>query len=209
MRRQKKRHTYGKLYIVMLALVLLCASGVGVTLAKYIYAKSFKGTVTFTTTLAEDIQLKEHQAQRKTNGSYELTDVVVTENTYLAMPGVDIPKDPYFEIRNKSSVDAYLFVEVVEDGTKPNSVSYELSGDWAKLDGAKAKHGGAVYVYTGGGSTALPLDEDFGNATVKILKDDIIYVSETMEAFSEFQLEFYGYMIQSEGTASATEAYKR
>ena len=198
-----------KLYIGLLIVVLLGTSCAGTAMAKYLYAKSVTGTVTFSTILAEEILLQESKAERRRNGSYELSDTPAAENVYLAMPGVDIPKDPYFLITEKSAVDAYLYVEVVEAGTKPGTITYELSTDWKMLSGAEAKHGGRVYVYTGGSEDAQILNESFDQTKVSILKDNILKVSEKMEAFTEFQLQFYGYMIQSEGTTSAEEAYKR
>ena len=136
---------------LLTVLTLLLIALVGYASGKYSQTVSFDATVTFTAYLADSITLQEHEAQKQNDGSYMLCGNVVVSNTYTLIPGLDIPKDPYITIVNKTPVSAYLFLEVVDtldavDGNKP--VTYEMAEGWSLIAGLKGAHDGDVYIYT-------------------------------------------------------------
>ncbi|MBO5157989.1 MAG: InlB B-repeat-containing protein [Lachnospiraceae bacterium] len=186
----KKLQKLKKLHIVLL-LILIAVLGVlglqGIK-AKYTTSVSVRGNVTFSADLADSLSLYEHQANRKTDGSYELTDVKVGTvidpetrepltdirgNTYQVMPGVDIPKDPQIEITGKSALDSYLYVEIEDSLAQSDAsdsikktIQYELTDEWLKLAGVTGPNGTtskptSVYVYKGVDSVPMILDETF------------------------------------------------
>lgn len=155
--------------------------------AKYMTSVSLSGTVKFDAQLAENVTLQEHEALRNVDGSYSLGTKTTYKNSYSVMPGVDIPKDPYFTITDKSSIDAFLYVEIVDSSPDPDTVIYNLTTDWEKLDIQNRN----VYVYKGvfqGNTQDIP-----------ILNNNMIYISDQYDPASEnFNLKFYGYMVQKE-----------
>lgn len=168
------------------AMAVLIMTGIQ---AKYMTSVSLSGTVRFNAELADNVTLQEHKALRNADGSYSLNKSADTtiSNTYIVMPGVDIEKDPYFTITNKSSIDAFLYVEIVDSSPDPDTVIYNLTTDWEKLDIQNRN----VYVYKGvfqGNTQDIP-----------ILNNNMIYISDQYDPASEnFNLKFYGYMVQKE-----------
>ena len=189
------------------AVLAVCAiaAAVGVLImtgiqAKYMTSVPLTGTVTFNAQLADNVTLQEHKAVRNADGSYSLNKSADTtiSNTYIVMPGVDIPKDPYFTITNKSSIDVFLYVEIVDSSPDPNTVIYNLTTDWEKLDIQNRN----VYVYKGvfqGNTQDIP-----------ILNNNMIYISDQYDPASEnFNLKFYGYMVQIEDGKEAKDIFIR
>lgn len=196
----KKRR--GKPAVVFAVCVIVIATAVLIMVgirAKYMTSVPLSGTVTFKADLADNVTLTEHQAIRNADGSYSLNKSADTtnSNTYIVMPGVDIPKDPCFTITNKSSIDAYLYVEIVDDS--PITVTYELADGWDKLE----IEGRKVYVYNGSISQE-------GSQTIQILKNNKVYVSDKYDPTPEgFNLKFYGYMAQRENEETAEEIFNK
>ena len=184
--------------------VCAIAAAVGVLImtgiqAKYMTSVPLTGTVTFNAQLADNVTLQEHKALRNTDGSYYLGSETTDKNSYSVMPGVDIPKDPYFTITNKSSIDAYLYVEIVYVeivDNSPNTVTYQLTNDWTNLNIQDRN----VYVYTGGFQ---------GNPqNIPILENNMLYVSDQYNPVSsDFNLKFYGYMVQKEDEKEAKDIF--
>ena len=158
--------------------------------AKYIASAELSGKVTFQASLAEAFRLTEHNALRGADGSYTLGSAEVTNNTYMVMPGVDIPKDPALIVLNKTAVDAYLYAEVLETDL-PATVTYSVADTWLPLSISGA-HGGTLYVY----KTVLTQDDT--ERTYPILADSLLTVSESFDPLgtSDFNLKFYGYMAE-------------
>lgn len=189
-----KRKKFSRRFAAGIPALLFFALLVSGIYAKYIRTVSKPAEVTFYTNIAEDIRLAEHGAVKNADGTYVLNKKEVENNHYLVMPGVDIPKDPQVIIEAKSVVESFLYLEV--SGACPASVSFGLEDHWIALDGIAGKHGGQVYVYGKKGQGALPLDENFSEESIKILKGDVVHVSETYQEEEEFSLCFYGYMAQ-------------
>ena len=207
--------------------VLLIASLIGGAVGKYITTVSVPGKVTFIASLAEEVLLQEHKAIRNPDGSYSLTDEIAAadlngnSNVYELLPGLDIPKDPHIRVIGKTSIDAYLFVEVVENGdvsTDNKVITYTMDSGWLKLNGVTGKNNGTVYVYKGESSSAKVLNESIGpDWTAKILapltagKPETIRVSQkliTAASTGDDILTFYATMGEAAMGNNPTEVYK-
>ena len=194
--------------IPLLLAVLFCLSAVTfVAVAKYIKDIPFTGNVTFKAELAEKFTLTETQAVRQTDGSYILSGEQVTQNTYILMPGVDVPKDPKITITGKTTVPAYLYVEVCPDLPATDTVTYGIMPHWKAL-GIKGPHGGDVYVYAYPDGTVIILDGTVKDLTIRILDKDTLYVSDQLDRGTTATMTFYGYLAQQVSAyANATETF--
>ncbi len=195
-----KFHIMTALVVVVFSLLMT----VGVVYAKYIKSVDFSGNVTISAELVGDIELFEHKAVRVSDGGYTLGEDEVTTNSYILMPGVDVPKDPQIRITNKTAIDAYLYVEVV-DSLGSNGVSYAIDETIWTLLGIKGKNGGDLYVYY------TDLDETFngnGTGTINILEGNLITVSDNYNRESEgITLTFHAYMAETIGSESAEDVF--
>lgn len=195
------KHKKGKFVPVLLAcaaVLVLLGSGIR---AKYVTSVPLSGTVTIKGELADNVTLTEHEAARQADGSYILTETIATGNQYVVMPGVDIPKDPTITIKDKSSVPAYLYVEIVPSSLTPAAVKYEMytlgvEGDvWERI--ATTDDTRNVYVYK------LAFSGE-PSQSIQILKDNKIIISEKYDPMSApFSLQFYVYMVQQDGRTAA------
>ena len=186
--------------IAFLLAVLFCLSAVTfVAVAKYIKDVPYTGNVTFKADLVETFTLTETKAVRQTSGSYILSGEQVTQNSYILMPGVDVPKNPMVKITGKTAVPAYLYVEVCSN--LPATVTYAIVSHWTDLN-ITGPHGGKVYVYTS------VLDGTTENLTLPIIDKEILYVSDTLDRGTTATMTFYGYMAQQVSAyANATETF--
>lgn len=191
--------------IAFLLAVLFCLSAVTfVAVAKYIKDVPFTGNVTFKADLAETFTLTETKAERQTSegtydGTYILSGEQVTQNTYILMPGVDVPKDPKITITGKTAVPAYLYVEVCSN--LPTTVTYYMATGWEDLE-ITGPNGGKVYVY------GTVLNGTTPNLTIPILENDTLKVSQNLLRGTTATMTFYGYMAQQVSAyANATETF--
>ena len=186
-----------------LVLLVLCLLTTGALLGKYVTDTELKsGTVEFSAKLAESIVVREHKVDRAPNGKYILStsdaeDAYITdksspsEQEYILIPGVDIPKDPEVVITGKTDIPAYLFVEVVKTysgGSAPaeDPVTYTMRDCWKKVvatDNLRQPQSSAtdLYVYSTDGSkpTAIKGDGTADTAVeYPILEGDMVYVSQ-------------------------------
>ena len=147
-------------------------------------------------------ELKEHKATRQPNGTYDLENSIeVDRNEYIVMPGVDLAKDPFVQV--KTAEQAYLFVEVVN--TLPTGMTATVNTDqWTEVVGAVGQNGGKVYTLKDG-----PLAPAEELATHYILKDNKVVVDKDFAAPEDGigNLEFYGYLTQAAGFDSAIDAW--
>jgi hypothetical protein len=112
--KKTNKKSYLMIASVLLAVILIIGLVVGLSSAKYKTEKHLTGDVKFTVKLADIILIQEHEAVRQDDGSYVLGDNIVVEQSYMLMPGVDVPKDPFITVEGKTPIPAYLYVEVVE-----------------------------------------------------------------------------------------------
>lgn len=156
-------------------------------------------------------------------GIYTLEGETVQQNTYIGiMPNSKIEKDPFITIKNKTDTKAYLYVEVCEkdfpvDSEGKRKIKYELNDNWKLVEDAVGSHGGKVYVfqysvddeptqldsklYDSINETEGEIEKEIDVKTIKIyiLKDNEITADSTInnsDAVKEFQLNFYGYLVQ-------------
>ena len=207
--------------VVMTCVVLIATTG---TKAKYTTDKVVNQTpvtVTVTADLASNLEVKESKATRNPSGTYSLvTNELVKNNTYVLMPGVSIPKDPKVYVTGKTSIPAYLYVEVVNDTglvTEGNNAALKYSlvaPDWTKLDGVQGRHGGEVYAYKDVLQTEGTNTEDY---TVSILdpvyndgKDSVMVTSFFNADSANYlgTLTFYAYMAQKAGDAAPDATFE-
>ena len=167
-----KKRPLWRVLLLIAAVALICAL-IGSAVGKYIYTETLSASVTFSAEMAKNVVLQESKANRLPDGSYELTEAVVKDNTYTLIPGLDVPKNPHIIITEKSPVEAYLFVEVVEDLPGTGTITYSMASGWKEL-AVSGKHGGKVYVYN------KVLDENTTADPIYILKDNLIYVSQNL-----------------------------
>lgn len=182
---------------VLILLALLIALS-GYAAAKYVQTKTLGGTVTFTAKLAEEFYLRETEIIRQDDGNYTLGSEYVynTQQTYVLIPGVDIPKDPHIVIKGKTpNIPAYLFLEVV-DSTPNNSLVFSLSENWISAASLKQpQHDGMVYVYSADKNAPTPITQDYEKIT--ILTGDTVTVKQGLKTNHDKDpnsLTFYAYL---------------
>ena len=183
---EKRRSVSSKLFVMMLALVLVFGCAVGGTIA-WLTAKTDPVVNTFT---YGDINI-------------ELTES--TGSDYKIIPGVEIEKDPRVKVKAGSEA-CWLFVKVEEAGTfVANKVTYSIADGWTKGDGTKIPAN--VYYRE---VDAVKADSDFA-----VLKDNKICVSEDLSK-SDIQsittkptLTFTAYAVQRDGIDDAATAWAK
>ena len=146
--------------VLILSIILISICGAGY--AKYINQQKYTGTVTLKAELGT-IVLREHKAVRQDDGSYVLLDEGecaeedvenihehVTSNSYILIPGLDVPKDPHVVITKENDLPVYIYIEVI-DKTESDKLTYTISKEWEPLlnegNQVTTSNGGLVYVY--------------------------------------------------------------
>ena len=193
------------------AVVSVATSG---TKAKYTEAvPKWQVALTVNAELAASLEVKEHQLTGDYYDEYELSsDTLVESNAYVLMPGVSIPKDPKVYVTGKTSIPAYLYVEVVDSTDLVTSGEnaafvYSLTDDWTKLTEVTGKNGGEVYVY----NTVLQTEgENVQDFEIPILTGNTITVTEKLNTGSGYSgsLTFYAYMAQAVDGKTADEIFR-
>lgn len=205
----KKQIRTPLLVLLLVILVLSVIAGTGQVSAKYTTTITHKGTLRIKTSLAKDVQIQEHKANRQSDGSYALTDQLVHKNEYILIPGLDIPKDPHILITEKTPIEAFLFLEVVNK-TGSSAISYTVDDEhWQETNFTPKNKNGTVYLHIGTDDKPLILGENTPDSyTVPILKNDTVEVSQKLLSNPVDEtnpLEFYVYLIEKNTTASTPE----
>ena len=192
------------LYAIIAAL-LVCLLSLTYVYAKYVREVPLEGEVIISGQLATKLELFESAVKRQTDGTYKLLDTEVTESqSYILMPGVDVPKDPQIRITGKTAIPGYLFVEVV-DSSLPAKVTYTMADCWldTSLTGA---NGGTVYVYASGTTPVILNNTNCSDTfNTHILENDILDVKDSFAGGSGTLL-FNAYLYQKIGSAEASLA---
>ncbi len=172
-----------KLRILILSVCALLIFGGTVkdVWAKYVKDTTLNGNITFQAELG-DVLIREKQAVKQSNGTYMLNDVTLPDGTYndnyTMMPGVDIPRNAWVAVVDKSSIPAYVYFNAV--GGTPSgegnrtitctlaygTVTYTLADHWKWVSDTK-------YIYAPGGTAA----EVIANVDISVLSDNTMYVS--------------------------------
>ena len=193
-------------HVILIAAALLLLIGVAITAStvfgKYTTEDRIYGTFKVSSRLASRFALQEHEAVQGEDGAYTLdTNSLVTTNVYKLIPGLTIPKDPFISIEDKTSIPAYIYVEVVPASVSP-SVNYSVDATvWQELSGVTGPHGGQVYTYRAG----LVDDQSSGLDHIPILTSNSFSLPPLPITGTRETLTFYGYLIEPT-TASATAA---
>lgn len=191
---EKRRSVSSKMFVMMLALVLVFGCAVGGTIA-WLTATSATVENTFT---YGDINI-------------ELTETKPIGQEAKIIPGKNIDKDPKVTVKAGSEA-CWLFVKVKEtdwpefkeaDGTR--KISYNIADGWTLVPGETD-----VYYRTINTMTAA--DTDYA-----ILKDNKVTVSENLlktevsalaTAGTQFKLTFTAYAVQKDGINDVATAWK-
>ena len=172
--------------VVLSLLVVLLIGLIGVASGKYTTTISHRGKITFSASLAESVTIQE-----------------TTGTEYLLIPGHDITKDPKIVITGKTTIPAYLFVEVVNTLDAP--VTYGMASHWTELEGVTGPDGGKVYYY----NTVLTNTNVPGS--IGILNGNTVTVGQYLLSQSdddgEDVLKFNVKLIEKVGDADAIKAY--
>ena len=196
---------------ILLVLTMLSTSLVGGLLAKYIISDTVYDSAHVASAGIGMLKLREHKAKEtyQDSGVYRLLTEKdpVTENTYeKVLPGVDIPKDPFISLKLADTKVSYeLYIKVIESASFPEKVTYKLTNNWKYVrteGGTKiyqyVDENGEPFIFEAGDSYTDSTD----NGVIKILEDDMLYVSEHYVGTDangkkiEFSLKFSAYLKQ-------------
>lgn len=182
---EKRRSVSSKLFVMMLALVLVFGCAVGGTIA-WLTAKTDPVVNTFT---YGDINI-------------ELTETKPEGKQAKIIPGVDIEKDPKVTVKANSEA-CWLFVEVKEEGTfVADKVTYSVADGWTQ--GNDTDIPANVYYRE---VDAVTADTDF-----YVLKGNKVTVSnsltkEDITNITQPKLTFTAYAVQKDGMDTAAAAW--
>lgn len=183
---EKRRSVSGKLFVMMLALVLVFGCAVGGTIA-WLTAETAPVVNTFT---YGDINI-------------ELTES--TGSDYKIIPGVEIEKDPRVKVKAGSEA-CWLFVKVEEAGTfVGGKVTYSIANGWTQGDGEDVPKN-VYYRELGAATNDISFDVLAGNkinVSSDLTKEDIKDIT------TQPTLTFTAYAVQKDGIANAATAWPK
>lgn len=189
MSKRKKKGVSTKVFLSLLALVLVVGCAVGGTIA-WLTAKTDPVVNTFT--------------YGKIN--IALTETKPENKQATIIPGVNISKDPKVTVKAGSEA-CWLFVKVVEGGTfVADKVTYSIADGWKALDATN--YPGVYYREV----NAVTADTDF-----YVLKDNMVTVSENLTkeevksvtTENQPKLIFTAYAVQKDGINTAADAWDK
>ena len=190
MSKRKKKGVSTKVFLSLLALVLVVGCAVGGTIA-WLTATTDPVVNTFT--------------YGKIN--IELTETKPENKQATIIPGVNISKDPKVTVKADSEA-CWLFVKVAEEGTfVANKVTYSIADGWTQGDGTDIP-ANVYYRFV----SASDDNQDF-----YVLKDNQVHVSETLTkaevnsvtAENQPKLTFTAYAVQKDGIDTAADAWAK
>lgn len=184
MNTKHRRSVSGKMFVTMLAVVLLVGCIIGGTVA-WLTDKTDPITNTFT------------------YGDINITLQETTGENYKIVPGVNIAKNPSVTVE-AGSEPCYVFVKVEDNGQfVKGKVTYRMSVHWTKLEGVDnvwyTEQGGVVNPQT------IPiLANDQIIVSENLTKEDIKGLNGNKPT-----LTFTAYAVQKEGSNNAAEAWAK
>ena len=193
MSKRKKKGVSTKVFLSLLALVLVVGCAVG-------------GTIAWLTATTDPV------VNTFTYGKININLGESTGNAYTIIPGVNISKDPKVTVIGGSEA-CWLFVKVAEEGTfVANKVTYSIANGWTALDATN--HPGVYYREV----NAVTADTDFyvlaGDTTYP---NGVVTVSETLTKAevnsvtteNQPKLIFTAYAVQKDGIGTAADAWDK
>lgn len=190
MSKRKKKGVSTKVFLSLLALVLVVGCAVG-------------GTIAWLTATTEPV------VNTFTYGKIKIQLTETTGNAYKIIPGVNISKDPKVTVKADSEA-CWLFVKVAEEGTfVTDKVTYSIADGWKVLDATN--HPGVYYRKV----DAVTADTDFyvlaGDATypngVVTVSEELTKAEVNSVAATQPTLTFTAYAVQKDGIDTAAEAW--
>jgi len=189
--------------VLVLALALIVGAAIGGTIA---WLSAQTDAVVNTMAVAElfkepesQFTLWEHKAvDDDEDGQYELSTEKVKANSYVILPGVDIPKDPTVDVVELKA-NAYLYIKVEDNLAAGMSYSID-SANWEPLTGYNG-----IWVYKGEKATNHVIQASVDNKlnfTATILTDNEIVVSRDYNATANSNITFTAYMAQATGNGT-------
>lgn len=187
MSKRKKKGVSTKVFLSLLALVLVVGCAVG-------------GTIAWLTATTDPVVNTFTYGKIK----IELTETKPENKQATIIPGVNISKDPKVTVIGDSEA-CWLFVKVVEGGTfVADKVTYSIADGWKALDATN--YPGVYYREV----NAVTADTDF-----YVLKDNMVTVSEELTkaevngVATQPTLTFTAYAVQKDGIGTAAEAWAK
>ena len=191
MSKRKKKGVSTKVFLSLLALVLVVGCAVG-------------GTIAWLTATTDPV------VNTFTYGKININLGESTGNAYTIIPGVNISKDPKVTVKAGSEA-CWLFVKV-EEANWPTftvgenrKVSYDIEAGWTQGDGTDIPKD--VYYRS---VSASDKNQDF-----YVLKGNMVYVSENLtkeevnSVATQPTLTFTAYAVQKDGINTAADAWAK
>lgn len=191
---EKRRSVSSKMFVMMLALVLVFGCAVGGTIA-WLTATSATVENTFT---YGDINI-------------ELTETKPIGQEAKIIPGVNIDKDPKVTVKAGSEA-CWLFVKVKEtdwpefkeaDGTR--KISYNIADDWTLVPGETGVYYRTINTMTAADTDYAILEDNKVTVSENLLKTE---VSALATAGTQFKLTFTAYAVQKDGINDVATAWR-
>lgn len=192
MSKRKKKGVSTKVFLSLLALVLVVGCAVG-------------GTIAWLTATTDPV------VNTFTYGKIKIKLTETTGTEYKIIPGVNISKDPKVTVIGGSEA-CWLFVKVAEEGTfVTDKVTYSIANGWMPLNATN--HPGVYYREV----DAVTADTDFyvlaGDTTYP---NGVVTVSENLTkaevnrvATQQPTLTFTAYAVQKDGINTAADAWDK
>lgn len=191
MSKRKKKGVSTKVFLSLLALVLVVGCAVG-------------GTIAWLTATTEPVVNTFTYGKIK----IELTETTGTE--YKIIPGVNISKDPKVTVKADSEA-CWLFVKVAEKGTfVTDKVTYSIANGWMPLDATN--HPGVYYrevdaVTADTNFNVLAGDATYPNGVVTVSENLTKKEVKSVTEENQPKLIFTAYAVQKDGISTAAEAW--
>ena len=127
---------------------------------------------------------------------------------------MNVNKDPFVRVTGKTEIQAYLYIEVVDQTNSTYNYTID-SSNWTALKDsdnhdAPGKYGGKVYYYNTVLSKSMTPQQS-GNMDIYILTGNTVTVDPDLDLSSNYTnagLTFYAYMAQAADSKSEWEIYR-
>lgn len=196
---QKKRFLLALVTLILIVALFMVGGG----FSKYRTQMAVANSVEYSNTLAESFRLLDHPMTELEDGSYEIDASAGAQPTdgytFKLIPGITIPASPYIEIKGKTEIPAYLYLEL--DWTA--GVDLDLGGDWTLLTHVDGKKNGLVYVYKDG----MVLTGEGGEDVLTIPTFTVDTLSTNPDDLAEGEIKICAYMLQKVEDKSAEDTY--
>ena len=202
--------------------VLLISALIGGGLAKYTQRVGETGqAASLKLQLATAFAAEEKGIETLVDGSNETAADTTNGNEYWLIPGTKLNKAPTLTITQKTEIPSYLYAVIEntvvantekDDHNNAEGVVPEVTASWKLVkedvaDGVKT----SVYVYTGGGTNALLIDNENAPANpIPVLEDNAVYNKYLEKATEDQEINIWGILVQvTDDTLTEEAAYEQ